>query len=106
MTRKTLAWSMLIPFTLLTFYAIYKVGYWGVIDNQLHNPAGWQVFADLIIACVLLLTLIWPDAKKTGRNIWPYLIITVFLGSFGPLLYIVMARSNSRTQSAKGTDLK
>jgi len=99
MNRKSLAIAMLIPFTLLSLYAVYKVGYWGVISYQLQNPAGWQVFADLVIACVLLLTLITPDAKRKGRNPWPYIAVTIFLGSFGPLLYIALAKPTVESAS-------
>ncbi len=92
MTKKTIAIAMLIPFTVLSIYAVYKVGYVGVIDYQRHSPAGWQVFADLVIACILLLMWIFPDAKKRGRNPWGYAAITLVLGSFGPLLYWALGK--------------
>lgn len=93
MTKKTFAIILLIPFSLLTVYAIYKVGYIGVFDYHRHSPAGWQVFADLVIACLLLLTWLVPHAKKNGRNPWPFVVITVFLGSLGPLLYLATDKS-------------
>ena len=55
--------------------------------------AGWQVFADLVIACLLLLMWIFPDARKRGRNPWGYALITVVLGAFGPLLYWALGKS-------------
>ena len=33
----------------------------------------------------------WKDAQATGRNVWPFVGITVFAGSFGPLLYWLTA---------------
>ena len=93
MTKKIFATILLIPFSLLTIYAIYKVGYIGVFDYQRHSPAGWQVFADLVIACLLLLTWLVPHAEKNGRNPWPFVVITVFLGSLGPLLYLATNKS-------------
>ena len=89
MNQKILAWIILIPFTLLSVYAVSQVGYWGIFEYHLHSPAGWQVIVDLVIACVLLLSWIIPEAKREGRNPWPFVVITLFLGSFCPLLYLI-----------------
>jgi RsiW-degrading membrane proteinase PrsW (M82 family) len=91
MSRRTLAIIILIPFTLLTAYAVHKVGYIGIFDYHRHSPAGWQVIADLVIALVLVLTWLVPEARRAGRNPWPWVVATLFLGSFGPLLYLVFA---------------
>jgi len=96
MSKKFLSIALLIPFTVLSVYAVYKVGYVGVIDYQRNSPAGWQVFADLVIACILLLMWIFPDARKRGRNPWGYALITVLLGSFGPLLYWALGAPEQR----------
>lgn len=97
MNRQALAIILLIPFSILTLYAVVKVGYIGIFDYQRHSPAGWQVFFDLVIACLLILTWLIPEAKKQDRNPWPFVIITVFLGAIGPLLYLAMDSKNSRT---------
>tara|TARA_R110002073_G_scaffold40472_5_gene114657 strand:+ start:2230 stop:2529 length:300 start_codon:yes stop_codon:yes gene_type:complete len=86
---RTLAIILLIPFTALTGYAVMEVGYIGIFDYHRHSPAGWQVFADLVIALVLILCWLINDARKSGRNPWPWVLITLFMGSFGPLLYLV-----------------
>ncbi len=93
MTKKTLAIILLIPFSVLSAYAVFKVGYFGIIDYHRYSSAGWQVFADLIIACVLILTWLVPEAKRKGRNPWPFVVATVFLGSFGPLLYLATGKT-------------
>jgi len=90
MSRRSIAIVIIIPFTLLSVYAVYKVGYIGIFDYHLHSPAGWQVFVDLVIACALLLLWLIPEAKARGINPWPFVLITVFLGSFGPLAYLFM----------------
>ena len=92
MNKRTLAILVLIPFTLLTAYAIREVGYIGIFDYHRHSPAGWQVIADLVIALVLVLTWLVPEARRAGRNPWPWIVATLVLGSFGPLLYLVFAR--------------
>ena len=99
MNRKTIAILILIPFSVLSAYAVYKVGYIGIFDYHLHSPAGWQVITDLVIACILLLTWLIPEAKKHGINPWPWVAITLVGGSFGPLLYLVFA-APSKTETA------
>ena len=88
--NKTLCVVLLVPFALLSLYALQQVGYTGIIRYHLPSPAGWQVFADLVVALTLLVTLMIRDAKRTGRTVWPYLLATVLLGSFGPLAYLLL----------------
>lgn len=95
-----IALAILIPFTLLSVYAVSKVGYIGIFTYHLHSPAGWQVFTDLVIAIFLLMSWMIHDGRKRGRVVWPYLLISLFLGSFGPLLYIIMGpRKSTETVS-------
>ena len=93
MSKKLFAIIILIPFSILSAYAVFKVGYVGIFDYHIHSPAGWQVFVDLVIACVLCLTWLIPEAKRNERNPVPFVIITLFLGSFGPLLYLATDKS-------------
>ena len=92
MHTRTLAIALLIPFLALTIYSVTQVGYIGLFTYHLASPAGWQVFTDLVIA--LLLVLIWlvPDAKAAGRNPWPWVVATLCLGSIGPLAYLAWRR--------------
>lgn len=91
MTMKPLALALLIPFLLLTIYAVLDVGYFEIFLYQFRSSAGWQVIADLVVALILVCCWILVDAKKTGRNPWPYLIATLFVGSIAPLLYFALA---------------
>jgi drug/metabolite transporter (DMT)-like permease len=95
MNKRTLAIAILIPFTLLTLYAVSQVGYIGIFEYHLHSPAGWQVITDLVIALVLLLTWLVPEARRAGRNPWPWVVLTLVAGSFGPLLYLVFVRDKA-----------
>jgi len=90
-TRRTLALILLVPFSVLTLYAVAQVGYVGIFEYHRHSPAGWQVFADLVVALVLVLTWLVPEARRAGRSPWPWVVVTLFLGSLGPLLYLVFA---------------
>ena len=92
---RTLALILLVPFVLLTLYTVQQVGYIGIFDYQRHSPAGWQVFADLVIALILVLSWLIPDAKKAGRNPIPWVVATLLLGSIGPLAYLAFGRSDA-----------
>ena len=71
-TRRLLAIALLLPFSALSLYAVAKVGYVGMFDYHRHSPAGWQVFTDLVIALILVLTWLIPEARRKGRNPWPW----------------------------------
>ncbi len=96
--KRWMALIILIPFTLLSGYAIAQVGYLGILDYNRYSPAGWQVFTDLVIALVLVLSWLVPEARKNNRNPWPWVLITVLMGSFGPLLYLVTEKATSNQE--------
>jgi hypothetical protein len=100
MNMRTLAILMLIPFSALSLYAIWDVGYWGIFDYHRHSSAGWQVFTDLVVALVLVLTWLIPEAKKAGKNPWPWVALTLFLGSIGPLLYLALNKEQANSPKA------
>jgi len=103
LNRRTLAIVLLIPFSLLTLYAVLEVGYIGIFDYHRHSPAGWQVFTDLVVALILVLSWLIVDARKSGRNPWPWVVATLFLGSIGPLLYLALpGKQNSVAADAAG----
>ena len=91
MTKRTLAIVLLIPFAVLTGYALMQVGYWGIIDYHRHSPAGWQVITDLVIALILVLSWMIPEARRNGHNPWPWVIGTLLTGSIAPLCYLIYA---------------
>ena len=95
---KSLSLVLLIPFLALTGYAVMQVGYFGIFDYHRHSPAGWQVFIDLVIALILVLVWMVRDAKRKGRNVWPYVVLTLTVGSIGPLVYLLLGPSDSTAE--------
>ncbi|MDP5052648.1 MAG: hypothetical protein NWP69_02550 [Congregibacter sp.] len=91
MNRRNLALIVLVPFAGLTAWALFNGGIAGILSFH-QSPGGWQVFIDLVIALVLLLTFLVPDAKAQGRSPWPWVVLTLALGSFGPLIYLATAK--------------
>jgi hypothetical protein len=71
-------------------YVLFDVGYVGILRTHLINSGSVQVACDLVIALSLVCVWIVQDARSRGRNPWPYVIATIFLGSFGPLLYLLL----------------
>lgn len=91
MNAKVMILSLVtLAFGALTLYALWDVGYWGIFDYHRHSSAGWQVFTDLVIVCGLAMAWMLSNARETGRTVWPFILLTVFGGAFGPLLYLLI----------------
>ena len=87
--QRTLLIVTLVLFGALTAAALWQHGYWGILAPHFQTFGGGQVLTDLVIALTLVMVWMWQDAKATGRNIWPWLAVTLVLGSFGPLIYLL-----------------
>lgn len=81
---------ILIPFTALTALAVHHEGYLGFIPVHTSSVWGYQVIADLVIALALFLSFMIPDARRRGLSPWPFVALTLVLGSIGPLTYMVV----------------
>lgn len=90
----------LILFGAFTAVALWQHGFWGIIAPHFQSFGAGQVFADLVIALVLVMVWMWHDAKTTGRNIWPWLIATLAFGSFGPLIYLLTRKATVKAGTA------
>jgi uncharacterized membrane protein YfcA len=93
---------VLVLFGALTAAALWHHGYWGIVAPHFQSFGAAQVFADLVIALVLVMVWMWRDAKATRRNPWPWIAATLALGSFGPLVYLLTRRPGGRAASAEG----
>ncbi|MBL0076155.1 MAG: DUF2834 domain-containing protein [Rhodocyclaceae bacterium] len=80
-------------FGALSIEAIIAHGFIGIFMSPLQSLASTQIFCDLLISLTLVLIWMWHDAKANGRNIWPWIIATLAVGSFGPLVYLLTRKS-------------
>ena len=89
---------VIVLFGALTAVALADVGIVGIFlpHFQAWGPA--QVFGDLVILAVLACFWMVRDGRANGLNPWPFVLLTVLAGSFGPLLYLVFreVRSGAR----------
>jgi hypothetical protein len=87
--------AVLIPFSVLTGLALYHHGYWGIVKPHFEAFGPAQVLFDLVIALAIVLVWMWHDAKARGRMFWPWLLMTLAAGCFGPLLYLLTQPNTS-----------
>ncbi len=80
---------ILIPFSLVSAYAMWEVGYVGIFMSSFANWGTAQVLCDLVVTSVLAMIWMVNDARGRGLNAWPFVIVTLLAGSFGPLLYLL-----------------
>ncbi|RZI92274.1 MAG: DUF2834 domain-containing protein [Rubrivivax sp.] len=73
-----------------SLYVTWALGYVGLWEACMANIGTWQLLLDFIIMSGLALGYMARDARRTGRKLWPYALITLAAGSFGPLLYLLL----------------
>ena len=76
-------------FAVFTAAIVVQTGLIGFYQQLLASPAAWQTLVDIAIALTLVLVWMHQDARRTGRAFWPWVPVTLVLGSFGPLLYLL-----------------
>jgi hypothetical protein len=80
---------VMIPFLVLSGFAVAQHGFSGIFAVAWSSTAGAQVFADLCIALFIAFGWIREDALRRGLNPLPWMIAAPFLGSISPLFYLV-----------------
>lgn len=91
MQRKALvAGAILLLFTAYSLWVVAGYGYTGFLALAWREPWAMQMLLDLVIACSFGLGWMFADAKKHSITTWPFVIVTVFLGSIGLLGYVVV----------------
>jgi len=86
--------SIFLAFAAYTIWAVLEVGYSGLFLNPVPSIGGLpigplQILLDLVIMAGIVLGWMVGDAKRRNINPWPFVVITLPLGSIGPLLYLL-----------------
>jgi hypothetical protein len=89
---------VLVDFAALSSWAVWQHGYLGIFELALSSWATTVVFVDLVIALSLVLLWMFGDARERGLAFFPYALLTLLLGSVGPLLYLI--RREGRVQAS------
>jgi hypothetical protein len=87
--RNFLVLAVLLAFGAYSLYVMWQVGYVGIWQAGLANLAALQVLLDLVIVCALASIWMLVDGRSRGLTAWPFVLITLAAGSFGPLLYLL-----------------
>ena len=96
---------VLAAFGFETAWAIAQFGFVGFFENLMSAgfPTQLALF-DLVIALSLVMAWMWNDARERGATLWPFLVLTVTLGSVGPLLYLIRRESARKHAATNGAE--
>ena len=84
--------GVLIPFSIISFLAVKNVGIIGIFQGIFHDFGSLQIYCDLSIACGLILIWMYKDAKLKKRHFLGWMLLSLTIGSFGPLLYLLFEK--------------
>jgi hypothetical protein len=85
-----LIWVVFALFMALSIEVLWQFGPAGLMAALLANGATTLAFIDLAIALSLMMLVMAKDAARSGRRLWPYVVLTLTFGSAGPLLYFAL----------------
>lgn len=93
-TVRTVALIALVPFTILTAIAVWVEGLAGIFTSIVSSWGSLQIYVDLVIALTFIVVWMYRDMKGQGRNPWPWIIATLAVGAFSPLIYLLVRDSD------------
>ena len=87
--QRVLLIGVILAFGTFTVIAGIEHGAMGFLEKTVDNTATLQVLIDLSIVATLALIWMYRDSRTSGTPFAPYLLLTLFAGSFGPLGYLL-----------------
>jgi hypothetical protein len=103
--RQVLCLAVLLPFLAYTAWVLATEGYLGFWAQALGSPVAVQLTLDLVIALSLVLLWMWEDARATRMPFAPYLVVTLLIGSIGPLAYLIHREARMRRRASATTQV-
>ena len=78
---------VLAGFGAFSVWVVASQGYFGFLALAGREPWALQMLLDLVIAATFASGWMIADARRRRITVWPYLVLTVVLGSIGILAY-------------------
>jgi hypothetical protein len=93
---KKIALPVFILFAAINVLGFLHDGIPGIVDYLRHTNGMTVVLGvDLVIALSMVCTWMWRDARRQGKKPLGYVVLTVLLGSIGPLWYLLRRRGGT-----------
>jgi hypothetical protein len=87
--------AVLFPFLAFSVWVALVDGPVGYLALAGREPWGLQMLLDLAIALFFVTGWMIADARRKAITVWPFVAMTIALGSIGPLSYLLV-RGSSR----------
>ena len=91
--------AVVLAFGALTAEVLMETGYPGIFTFHMQSFAAMRVLTDFVIVCVLAMFCMLHDAKMRGVNSWTLVVLTLAVGSFRQLFYLVAREVKSGAAS-------
>lgn len=98
---RTVLFLVFAAFGAFSLYVMWQIGYLGIWQGAMANLGSWQLLVDLVVLSGLSLAWMVSDARRTARTVWPFALITLTAGSFGPLLYLLLSPRTADAQRGR-----
>lgn len=87
--RVALLLVVFVPYCVFSIDVIVTRGFGGLFALVGREPWALQMFLDLLILYVAFSVWLWRDARERKIAAWPFIAMTLTLGSMGALAYLI-----------------
>lgn len=101
--QKAILGLVLVLFLAMTGEVLYEHGYLAFFVIASSNSATQLMMFDLVVSLTLITIWMAGDAKEKGKAIVPFVLITLFFGVAGPLLYLLTRSEGKAFQRVAGS---